>query len=88
MKFLAIYFTANGQWKLINGSIPTIFPHNAQGKKRRARKKIPAQVFSLNFAEFLKTLFLGTSLVAASEDEHNETHDIPIEQMLSLNDLF
>ena len=36
--------------------------------KRRARKKTQAQVFSVNFAEFLRT-----SPVAASEDEHDET---------------
>ena len=39
----------------------------------RARKKIQAQVFSVDFAEFLRTPFLRASLVAASEDEHNET---------------
>ena len=42
-------------------------------KKRRARKKIQEQVFSVNFAELLRAPFLITSLMAASEDEHDET---------------
>ena len=34
---------------------------------------IQAQVLSVNFVEFLRTLFLTKSLVAASEDEPDET---------------
>ena len=46
-------------------------------------------MFSVNFPKFLRTPFLRTSLVAASEDEHDQTtaNDIMIEQMLFLNDL-
>ena len=66
---------------MINPSQP-YFPITHK-EKRRVRKKIQAQVFSVNFAKFLRT-----SPVAASEDEHHKTtaYDIPIEQMLSLND--
>ena len=53
--------------KLTDGSILNIFPHNTQGKNRRARKETPAQVFSMNFAEILRA-----PPVAASEDENNE----------------
>ena len=38
-------------------------------EKKRARKKIQAQVFPVNFAKILRTPFLRTSPVAASEDE-------------------
>ena len=41
--------------------------------KKKSKEKIQAQVFSVDFAEFLRTLFLRTSSVAASEDEHEET---------------
>ena len=48
-----------------------IYPNHISPKhtreKRRAKKKIQTQVFSVNFAEFLRTPFLKTSLVAASE---------------------
>ena len=59
------YFTANGQWKLNDISIPTMFPHMHKEKKKRkkndssSRKMIQA--------------FLKTSLVAVSENEHAET---------------
>ena len=68
MKLLAIYFTANGQRKLIDESIPIIFPHKAKGKKEEQEKR-----FKRRFVEFLRTPFLKTSPVAASEDEHDET---------------
>ena len=42
-----------------------------KGKKKK--KKIQAQVFPVNFAGFLRTPFLRTSPVAASEYEHDET---------------
>ena len=69
----AIYFTANGQRKLIDGSIRTIFPHKERGRKEEQEKNIQAQVFSVNFTEFSRTPFLRTSPVAASEDELDET---------------
>ena len=47
-----------------------IFPKRTR-KKRRARKKIQAQMLFVNFAE--KNTFLRTSPVAASEDKHDET---------------
>ena len=74
MKFLGIYFTANGQGKLIDGSIPKMFSHNAkqkkkkEKKKKRATKKIQAKMFCVSFAKFLRTC-----LVPASEGEHDET---------------
>ena len=44
----------------------------------------------MNFDEFLRAPFLRTSMVAASEDEHDQNQttadDIPIKQLLSLND--
>ena len=59
VKFLAIYFTANSL--------------SPQETKERARKETSARCFHVNFEEFLRTPFLRTITVAASEDEHDET---------------
>ena len=69
MKLFAIYFRANNQQKLNDGSIPTICI-NARGKKEEQDQ---AQVFSVDFAKFLRTTFLRISSLAASEDEHDKT---------------
>ena len=47
--------------------------------------------FPVSFAEFLRTPFLRTITVAASEDDTtkpNYRNDIAIEEVLSLNDSF
>ena len=53
---LAIYFTTNDPRKLIDGSIPTIFPHKEQKGDRENR--LPHRCFPGNSTEFLKTPFL------------------------------
>ena len=73
MNLLAIYFTANVKWKLIDVSILTIFPHTVQGKKEEHEKRFKYRCFFVNFFEFLRTPFLRTSPVVAFEDEHEET---------------
>ena len=71
-KLLAIYFTANGlPRKLTDGSISTIIPHKEQKEERE--KRLQHGCFLVNFAEFLRTPFLRTTTMAASEDEHDET---------------
>ena len=42
-------------------------------KEKKSKQKTQAQVFSVNFAGFLRTPFFKNILVAASEDEHDET---------------
>ena len=59
---------------------PPYFPITHKEKKK-SKKKIQVQVFSVNFAEFLRTPFLKTSPVASTENEHNKT-----KQKFSLND--
>ena len=60
-------------------------------KKRKAKKKTQAQVFSSNFTKFLRTPFYknisGGCLWRWTRRNQTTAHDIPIEQMLSLNDL-
>ena len=64
--------TGNGpSWKLIDGSISTIFPHKKQ-KEERA-KILKHRCFPVTFVEFLRYLFIRTLTVTASEDEHDET---------------
>ena len=53
---VTIYFTANGRRKLVDGSIPTIFPQKEQKKERE--NETPAQVFSCEFCEILKNTFV------------------------------
>ena len=59
-------------------------------KKRRTRKNAQVQVFSVNFAEFLRTPFFknisGGCFWRWTQRKQTTAHDIPIEQMLSLND--
>ena len=49
----AIYFTANGSRKLIDGSILTIFPHKEL--KEKWEKRLQHRCFRVNFAEILRT---------------------------------
>ena len=46
-------------------------PHQEQKKERE--KRLQHRCFRVNFAKFLRTLFLRTLTVAASEDEQDET---------------
>ena len=59
-------------------------------RKKRARKKTQAQVFFANFEEFLRTPFLknisGGCFWRWTRQNQTTAHDIPTEQMLSLND--
>ena len=73
MKLLAIYFTANDPpQKLIDGSISNVFAYKEQKEERK--KETPSEVFFfVNFAEFLRKLFLRTVRVAVSEDVQDET---------------
>ena len=48
-----------GPRKLIDGSIPTIFPHKKQKEERE--KRLQNSCFSIIFAEFLITPFYMTS---------------------------
>ena len=90
VKLLAIYFTVNGlPRKLIDRSISTISTHKEQKQERE--KRLQHRCFPVHFAEFLRTPFLRTITVAASEDEHDKTKLLQwhaIELMLSLNDSF
>ena len=60
-------------------------------KKRRTRKNTQAQVFSVNSAEFLRTPFFknifGCCFWIWTWRNQATAHDIPIEQLFSLNDL-
>ena len=59
-------------------------------KKRRARKNTQAQVFSVNFTEFLRTPFFknvsGGCFWRWTRRNQTIAHDIPIEEIFSLND--
>ena len=69
MKLLAIYFTANNQREIIDGSISAIDPRNAQGKKKRKKKDSSTAVFCE---------FWGT------QDEHDETKLLHMTSRLSI----
>ena len=72
VKLLAIYCTANGlPRRLIDGSISTILPHKEQKEERE--KRLQHRCFPVNSSEFLRTSFVRTITVAASEDKHDET---------------
>ena len=80
MKLFAIYFRANNQRKLNDGSIPTICIHNARGKKEEQDQ---AKVFSVDFAKFLRAPVLRISSLAASEDEHDKTRLLHMKSRLN-----
>ena len=82
--------TANGpSWKLIDGSILTIFPHKEQKEERE--KILKHRCFPVNFVEFLRTPFYkntyGNCFWRWAWRNQTTAHDIRIEQILSLNDL-
>ena len=55
-KLLAIYFAANNlPWKLIDGSVSTIFPYKKQ--KEKHEKRLQHKCIPVHFAEFLRTHF-------------------------------
>ena len=71
VKLPAIYFTVNNPQKIIDGSIPIIFPH-----------KEPQKEWAVTFWTFLRT-WTGRW----TQQNHTTAHDIPIEQLLPLNNL-
>ena len=67
VKFLAIYFTATSPRKLIDRSIPTMFPHKRQKEERK--NETSAHVFSCEFCK----IFKSTTPLVTSENERDET---------------
>ena len=49
-------------------------PYFSTRNKKKSKKSLQYRCFPVNFAEFWKTIFLRTTPVAVSEDEHDETN--------------
>ena len=73
-------------------SQPSTQPHFSTRNKRTVRKESPVRGFPLNFEEFLRTTFFkntsGGCIWRWTQRNQTTSHNIPIEQMLSLNDPF
>ena len=85
----AIYFTTNGPRKLTDGSIATIFSHKEQ--KEEGEMRLQHTCFLVNLAKILRLPFFKNSSGGGfwrwTQRNQAIPHYIPIEQLLSLNEL-